>query len=135
MKSLLRNTVVHAFSLFLALQVLPGVKVAGGLFVYLFAGFVLSMMSLIIRPIINVVTLPLNFATFGAFSILTNAFILYLLTIFVPEVSITPFVYPGASVAGFVVPKIVFGSLTAFVAASLALFAIVSFVNWLHRSY
>ena len=131
MKTILRNTFVNAFSLFVASQVISGFRIAQGLQVLLIGGFILSLMSLIIRPVLTILTFPLNILTFGAFSFVVNAFILYLLTIFIPQIQITAFVFPGVSVIGFIIPKIAFNLYFAYVIAAFVLSFVTSFVKWL----
>ncbi len=131
MKSLLRNTVVHAFSLFIASQVVLGFRITGGIQTLLIGGFILSLMSLIVRPVLTILTFPLNMATFGAFSFVINAFILYLLTIFLPQIAMTAFIFPGASILGFIIPKIVFNLFFTYIIAAFVLSFITSLVKWL----
>lgn len=133
MKSLLRSTVLFALALFLTQLGVGGVTIRGGLPTYLFAGFVLTLMSYTIRPVITLITLPINFATFGAFSMLTNALILYLLTIFVPEVNVKAFTFLGFAFAGFVVPKIMINQLPAFITVATLLSVVTSFTSWLMK--
>lgn len=133
MKWLLRSTVLFALSLFLVQTGTGGVSIRGGLPSYLFAGFVLTIMSYFVRPVITLITLPINFATFGAFSILTNAAILYVLTVLVPEVSIKAFTFPGAMFAGFIVPKIMVSELFAFMIVATLISTITTFSNWLMK--
>lgn len=131
MKSLLRNTIVNSFSLFIASQILSGVKITGGLQTYIFSGIILTIMTLILRPILQLITLPLNLITFGTFSFLINVIILYLLTVVVPQISIKAFTFPGLNLYGFIFPKIELNTFFAFIVVSIVISAIMSFVFWL----
>lgn len=131
MKSLLRNTIIDAFSLFIASQVLSGIKIEGGIMTFVFAGLALTIMTAILRPILNLITLPLNIATLGVFSFFVNVVIIYLLTVFIPQVKISSFIFSGMAISGFVIPKIMFNSFFAFVAASFTISIIISFLKWL----
>jgi putative membrane protein len=114
-------------------QVLEGVRVNGGLIEYIFGGIVLSILFLLVKPILSIVTLPLNIITLGLFSFLINAIILYLLTIFVPNVSVTAFRFNGFSFWGFVVPQLSINIFFAFIIASILLSIIVGFLKWLTK--
>lgn len=131
MKSFFRNVLFNSFSLFLISQLLPGVKVTGGLPTYLIGGIALTLLLVLLRPILNILTLPLNLVTLGMFSFLTNVIIFYLLTVFVPGISITSFTFPGISYSGFVIPSIYLNTLFAFVLVSFLQSVIVSFLSWL----
>lgn len=131
MKGVLRNIGIYAFSLFFLAQVFSGVKIGGSITTYIIGGAVLSIMFVIIKPIINIVTLPLNFVTLGMFSFLINAVILYFLTVLVPSISIKAFVFEGFSLAGFVIPSITLNTFFAFVVTSLFLSISVGVLTWL----
>lgn len=131
MKSLLQNIGINALSLFLLSQTLEGVKIIGGVPTFIFGGFVLSLMTTILRPLLQLATLPLNILTFGTFSFLINVIILYLLTIFIPQITISPFVFKGVAFLDFVIPKISFNSFFAFVVSAVILSIIVGSIRWL----
>lgn len=131
MKFVLRNTALHAFALFVLPQLLGGVVITGGLWSYIIGGFVFSLLAFFVRPIIQIFTLPLNLLTFGVFSFLINALLLYILTVFVSQITIQAFTYPGFSYSGFVIPSLNFNTFTAYIAASVVLSGVVSFLRWL----
>ncbi len=131
MRTVIRNIVFYSFSLFALTLVFPGVKIAGGLETYLLGGFALSIIFLLIKPVLNILTLPLNLVTLGAFSFFTNVIILYLLTLFVPKIKITLFVFQGFSYAGFTIPRTDVNQFFAFIVSGFALSAIITFLTWL----
>jgi putative membrane protein len=134
MKGFLRNTLFNSFSLFALSQILPGVRVSGGFFTYILGGVALTFLLIVLRPILNLLALPLNIVTLGFFSFLTNVIIFYLLTVFVTGISITAFNFPGFSYAGFIIPKIYFNTLFAFIIVSFIQSVIVSFLVWLTKN-
>ena len=131
MKPFFRNCLFNAFSIFFLSQILSGVKVSGGLFTYILGGIALTLLFLILKPILNLLALPLNIVTLGMFSFLTNIVIFYLLTVFVIGISISAFTFTGISYAGFKVPQIYFNTLFAFIIVSFLQSICVSFLNWL----
>lgn len=134
MKGLIRHTVVNGISLAVLDQVIPGVTIVGGFFTYIIAGFILSLLLLILKPILNIFSLPLNMITFGLFSFFTNAIILYVLTIFVTQINITKFSFQGFTYAGFVVPTMSFNSFWAFILTAAILTLIISFFDWILKN-
>lgn len=133
MKSIVRNVVFYSVSLFLVSQVLSGVRVNGGLGTYIIGGIALSILFVLVKPILSIVTLPLNIVTLGLFSFVTNAVILYLLTILVPNISISAFKFAGLSFLGFVVPQFSVNNFFAFIFASVLLSLVVGFLKWLTK--
>jgi len=131
MKTVIRNIVFYSFSLFALTQTLSGVKISGGVETYFLGGIALSLIFLLIKPILNILTLPLNIVTLGTFSFFTNVIILYLLTIFVPKIKVSSFIFQGISYAGFTIPRTDVNQLLAFIVSGLALSAIITFLTWL----
>ena len=93
-KALLRNTVIYSVSLFLLPEIVGGVKITGGLQTIIIGGFILTAMFMLLKPIFNILTFPFNVITLGLFALVTNAVILYLLTVFMPNISINAFIFP-----------------------------------------
>ena len=131
MKGILRRIVFYSVALFLVAQVLEGVRINGGFPTYIVGGIVLSLLFLVVKPILSIITLPLNIITLGLFSFITNAIILYLLTIIVSNVSISAFTFSGFSFLGFVIPRFDVNNFFAFIFASVLLSLIVEFLKWL----
>jgi putative membrane protein len=133
MKSILRNTLINAFALFLISQAISGIRISGGFESYLLAGFALSLLFLILKPILNIISIPLNIITLGFFSVVTNIIIYYLLTVFITSVTISDFTYPGFSYGGFIIPKIYINIFFSFLLISIMQSFIFSFIAWLMR--
>ena len=134
MKGLLRNTVINGVSLAVLNQLVPGVTIVGGFKTFLISGFILSLLLLIIKPILNILSLPLNMVTLGLFSFFTNSIILYLLTIFVTDITVSKFTFNGYTIAGFVIPVMNYNSLTAFILTAAILSLIIAFFEWLIKN-
>ncbi|MBI2195761.1 MAG: phage holin family protein [Candidatus Levybacteria bacterium] len=131
MKSIIRNTFVYGLALFLLAQANNGVAIQGGFTTYLLGGLILSLLFMTLKPVLNILSLPLNLITLGLFSFLTNTIILYLATVFVPQIKISSFVFTGANFAGFIVPQVSFNTFFAFVVSAIFLSAAVGFIEWL----
>src|SRR3989344_1424710 len=133
MKSILRNTVFNSVSLFILSQAVSGVRIKGGWETLILSGFILSILNIVLKPILNLFSLPLNAITLGLFSFITNAILLYILTIFVPNISISQFTFNGFSFSGFIIPVIQFNTLTAFIVSAAVLSLIINFFDWLTK--
>lgn len=131
MKTLLRNSIMYAFVLSLLPAIFSGVVIKDGLATYLVGGFVLSLLFLLVRPVLQLITLPLHIITFGMFAFIINMIIIYLLTVFLPQISIKAFTYPGVSFLGFVVPKIAFNTFFAYLIVAVTFSVIVNMIQWL----
>ncbi len=75
--SLLILWLINAVSLLVIDRLLPGVAV-GGLYTALVVVIILGLINLTIRPIVLLLTLPVNFLTLGLFTFAINALMLWL---------------------------------------------------------
>lgn len=129
MKHLVRTFLFNVFALWLTSELFPAVVAPGGWQALLFAGFILSLLMLIIAPILKILFIPINILTFGLLSWLVNVIVIYLLTIFVPEIQIYAWTFPGFSFSGFTVPQI---HLTYVLALIVSSFFITTITDVLH---
>lgn len=133
MRGIVKNITFNSISLFVLTEFVSGVNITGGYQTLIAAGIILTVLNMIVKPIINIFSLPLNMVTLGLFSFITNAILLYLLTIFAPSVTVSAFTFSGFSWAGFIVPMIKFNTLTAFIVSAAVLALIINFFKWLTK--
>lgn len=129
MKYLIRVFMFHCFSLWFVSQILPALAITGGWQVLLFAGFILSLLMLLVAPILKILFIPINMITFGLLSWFIDVIVIYLLTVSVSDVSVRAWTFPGASAGGFIIPSIQFSYIISLILVSLA---VSFFVNLLH---
>jgi putative membrane protein len=104
MKYILRSFLFHTCALWLTTQIIPGFAIQGGLQGMLFTALILSLLMLIVKPILKILFIPINFMTFGLLSWAVNIIVVYLLTFLVSGVLIEPWIFPGVSISGFIIP-------------------------------
>ena len=131
MKTILRNIGIYTLILYFLPFIIPGVQIEGGAVTLFTAGIALALMFLILKPILNIISFPVNILTLGLFSIFTNVLILYLLTVFITDVSVVSFTYEKMEYAGFITPVISFNTFFAYLYTAFVLSFIDSFVKWL----
>lgn len=133
MKALLRSYIINLFTLWFTSRLVSGFKLAGNYQTFILGAAALTLILIFIKPLVKLLFLPINFLTLGLFSWITNVIILYLLTIFVPQIKVLPFKYPGFSHQGFTIPEIYFGTFESFVITSFIISLITNFLAWLYR--
>lgn len=90
--------------LWLADRFVPGVNFTGPIFIgppyhgiifsdflktLVFVGIILGALNFFVKPILNIITLPLRIITFNLFSFIIAMFLIWLVDIFSPELIIT----------------------------------------------
>jgi len=103
MKNLFWQILVSILAIFLGVEFVPGVTlhVIPGKSVYfgikfthdwqilIFVGIVLGLINFFIKPILNLITLPLRILTLGLFSLIINMIIIFFLDVIFPELEIS----------------------------------------------
>lgn len=88
--SILINWLISAVAILVAAYILPGVQVSS-FTAALVAAVVLGIINAVIKPILLILTLPINLLTLGLFTFVINALVIIL----------TANLVPGFKVAGF----------------------------------
>jgi putative membrane protein len=89
MKALIK-LVLMGVAVMISAYVIPNVFVDGFL-VAVVVAVILSVVNFIIKPIVTILTLPINILTLGLFTFVINALLLMLMTKIVPGFSISGF--------------------------------------------
>jgi putative membrane protein len=77
-----------AVAFYATTQVVPGIRVTGGLFPYLLTALVFGLVNSVLGPILRVATLPLRILTLGLFSFVLNAVLLLIVAHVVPALTV-----------------------------------------------
>ena len=72
-------------AVYLTVSLVPGVSVSGEWVTTLLVALVWSVIVMVIRPVLRVLTFPITLVTFGLFALVLNAFLFYAMQWVVPE--------------------------------------------------
>ncbi len=106
MKKLLTFIITNSISLFLVSSLLSGLNI-GDIKTTVLLSLMLGILNATVKPILKLLSLPINLLTLGLFSIIVNAFIF----------SLAFNLIPGASIDGFItaiIASILFGIINGF---------------------
>ena len=81
---------IYTVAIIITAYILPGVAVSG-VFAALVAGLILGLINTFIRPILLILTLPINVLSLGLFTLIINALLILLASAIVPGFSIASF--------------------------------------------
>lgn len=88
MISYLLNTLITALSLLIVDIVIPGVNLANFPAAML-AGAAIGFINGAVKPVLSLLSLPINFLTLGAFSLIVNGVCFWLASLLVPGFSVS----------------------------------------------
>lgn len=131
MKRILRHFVIDSVSIFLVSSIASGMVFSKGIETLLLTGLGLTIASLIAKPVINILLLPVNLITFGLFRWVAAVAVLYIVTLVVPGFQIVGFHFGGYSSVWFDLPAINLVGYLAFIVFSFLHSLISSFIYWL----
>ena len=94
---------VNALALYITALLLPGIQLRG-VVATLIAAAILGIVNAIIRPLLVLLTLPLNIVTLGLFTFVINALMLLLTSALVPGFTIRGF---GWALVGAIVLSVI----------------------------
>ena len=130
-KKILRHFIVNTFILYIVSQIATGLHFEKGVETMIIAGAGLTVASLLAKPIINLLLLPINLITFNLFKWVSSAVALYLVTLVVNGFKITGFIFPGLTSQWLDLPSVNLGGFLAYVAFSFIFSLFASFIFWL----
>ena len=94
---------VNAVALYLTTLIVPGVRVPN-FGAAVLAALVLGIVNAVLRPIILLLTLPLNILTLGLFTFVVNAFMLWIVAVTTHQLVLTSI---GAALVGAIVLSVI----------------------------
>lgn len=131
MKTFLRSIIVNFFSLLLISKLTGAASYENSYVVLFWASFALSLLNLLVKPVLNLVLMPINALTLGSFRWIINIIVLFLVTILVPQFKILSYNFPGLTLAGFTLPAMKLAFFWALFLVSFLLELISGAFYWL----
>jgi putative membrane protein len=99
----------NAVAILLISYLLPQIVTVDGVVAALTAAFVLGLVNAVVRPLFVLLTLPVTVVTLGAFLLVINGLLLWLVSVFVPGFHVNGFL---AAVVGSILLSVVSWILT-----------------------
>lgn len=128
---IIKHFLVNIATLYLVSLIVSGITFENGINTLLLAGVALTIAALIVKPVINLLLLPINLITFGLFRWVGYAIALYLVTLIVPAFKLSNFAFAGLSTYWIAIPPLTLTGIIAFIAFSFLISLISSVVDWI----
>jgi len=133
MRAIFKHFIIDTVSLYLISQSITGLVFENGFYTLLLTGLVLMLTTMIVKPVINLLLLPINLITFGLFKWVAYAISFYLVTLLVPGFKLLDFFYKGYSSNLFSIPVISLTGTLAFLAFAFLISFISSLMYWIFK--
>ncbi len=133
MKKYARSIVISLISFGAVGYFYPGFNYHSNYLTLLLAAGIFALLTIFVKPILKVLSLPFNLLTFGLFSFLINVIILYGVSFFLTDFSIQGYHFAGASLSGFNLPAANISQLFSALFASLLIGVLSTLLHWIFR--
>lgn len=90
--SFILRILATAAAVYLTVNIVPGILVSGGWITLLLVSLVWSVVIAVIRPVLQILTLPLTVVTLGLFSFVLNALLFWGMELIVPGFDVDGFI-------------------------------------------
>lgn len=110
MKLLIR-LVISTLAIIVAAHLIPGVELRGGITTAIIVAIVLGILNTFLKPILQILALPITILTLGLFYFVVNVFVIYLASYLVDGFYISSFI-----------PALLFGLVVSVVSGVLGMF-------------
>jgi len=127
----LRRLVINLLAFVFVGYFYPGFTYGSNFGTLVLAGVVFSLLTIFVKPVITLLSLPFNLLTFGLFSIFSNIIILYIVTYLIHGFKIVSYNFNGLTLSGFVLPHLFVSPFFAALIASLFLGLITTILVWI----
>ena len=134
MRSLLKTYLLNAFTLWLVASFVAGVNYSHHAPTIFAAALVLSLLNATVKPILNILFIPINFMSLGLLRWVTTVIVIYLVTITVADFHIGPFTIASFTFLGVIFPSVYLGRLTSLIAVSFTISATNNLLHWIFKS-
>lgn len=128
-KSLVRSYIINVFALWLVTQYIGGLTLTLGWKSLLLVSLGFTAVHLVVKPILGIFLGVLNLLTLGLVGLVLDSLILYGLTLYFPQISISPWFFPGATIQGFVIPPYDFNVIGVTVLAAFIINLVRSIIS------
>lgn len=133
MKFYLLGFIISFLAFLITAFLLPGLNYHGNSTTLLEAGGIFSVLNLIVRPILKILLMPLNFLTMGFLGGISGLILLWLLTVVYPAFSLTDTHFPGYALLGISIPSYDLNVFLTTIIGATVISLISSTLYWLTR--
>lgn len=91
MKHIFRGILVYSVAIALTGLFLPGIDYGNQVGTLILTAIVMGIVNTFLRPVLNLILLPVNIITLGFVGLLMNAIILFIVTLLVSDFNVIPF--------------------------------------------
>jgi len=113
LKKLFQSFLINIVAIWVVANYTEALHLADGLKSLLIVSAVFTGLHIFIKPILSLFLGPLNFITLGLAGLVVDSALLFVMALYLPQIWITAWFFPGISVSGLILPPFQFTIITA----------------------
>lgn len=133
MKKYARSIVTAFLAFSIIAYFYPGFDYSNNYVTLLLAGLIFALLTIFVKPILKILSLPFNLITFGLFSFFINIILLYAINYFINDFKIIAFHFSGYTFSGFSLPAYDLTQLTSALVASVLIGFFSTILHWIFK--
>lgn len=133
MKFILKKYLLATASIYILMQFVPAVTIAGSWQTLFFASFILSIGLFVLQPIVNLFLLPLNLVTLNLSSWIVYIATFYVWTLLIPSIKIGNWHIAGFKIATITVSEFNLVKWQVTIVSAFLFIIINKVLNWVFR--
>lgn len=131
MKQILKIFLTHLAGIYILSQIISGVTFKNGLNGLIIASIILILILKVVKPIINLIMLPINLLTLNLSAWLVDIVLIFIWMVITPGVSLSSWNFPGISTGVISLKAMSFVSWQVIILSGILLTLILKFLKWI----
>ncbi|MCA9392061.1 phage holin family protein [candidate division WWE3 bacterium] len=132
-RKLILRLLITAVAVIAVFYIIPGMVFIGNIIEYLQVVGLIFATGLILKPILKIISIPVEIATLGIFSIIVNGVALFAVEHWLHYIKITSFWFSGISNTTFLIAPIEIPGFVTLVIAAFSVSVVSTFLYWLTK--
>lgn len=133
MKRIIRVFLINIGAIYFASQIAGGMQFKNYTEGVVITGIALGLASFTIKPVVNLLLLPINLATLGLFRFFSYVITLYIVDYALEDFKIMSFVFPGLKSDYLDLPALNYTGIVAYISFSVLIYVFISVINWIRK--
>lgn len=131
MKKIILYFLTTGVSLAVTAYVVPGINISGSFQGLAIVTVVFTVVMVVVKPILKMLSLPIEIATLGLFTIVINTFLFLLIDFLLVPITITDFWFPGLAYGPLIIAPVRIPALVTALLGSMLISSISAVLVWL----
>lgn len=131
MREVIQQVTVYGVALYAASLFFPGLTISGNFQTFAVVTVLLALGVAILNPVINVITFPIRFLSFGLIPVLTIATVLFILSNSYGSIQISAFTFQEKTLIGFTINEFYASLLLSYTIISGTIYGIKKILYWI----